>query len=273
MQRTSHPAINSRGKPAQAQAEGITPWLLYHISRRYYASPGPATEGAEHGPGRMGRLYLSVARPLLTGRRRSEPFLLAVVVATLGVCVLFATKDVTVKLLPFDNKTELQVIVDLPQGMTLEDTQRFLMATADHLKDLPELTSIQLYVRTAAPFNFNGLVRHYYLRINSEQSDLQVNLIPRLSARARATRSRSMCASGSPLCRGQTPCFADPGISTHSSGSGECVGEPGESDHTRDPNKETGAPSNPGEIWNVDLAVADLYGVPIKTIRAMLRKA
>jgi multidrug efflux pump subunit AcrB len=157
----------------------ITPWLLYHISRRHYPSPGPATEGAEHGSGRMGRLYLSIARPLLTGRRRSELFLLAVVASTLGVCSLFATKDVTVKLLPFDNKSELQVVVDLPQGSTLEDTQRFLLKISDRLQDLPELTSIQLYAGTAAPFNFNGLVRHYYLRSNPEQGDLQVNLIPK----------------------------------------------------------------------------------------------
>lgn len=75
--------------------------------------------------------------------------------ATVGVCVLFATKDVTVKLLPFDNKSELQVVVDLPQGTTLKDTERFLMAASDRLKDLPELTSIQVYAGTAAPFNFN----------------------------------------------------------------------------------------------------------------------
>jgi multidrug efflux pump subunit AcrB len=155
----------------------ITPWLLYHISGRHYSTPGSATDGAEHASGRMGRIYLAVARPLLTGRRRSQLFLLAVVAATAGVCVLFATKNVTVKLLPFDNKSEIQVVVDLPRGSTLEDTQRFLMAAADHLKDLPELTSIQLYAGTAAPFNFNGLVRHYYLRSNPEQGDLQVNLI------------------------------------------------------------------------------------------------
>jgi multidrug efflux pump subunit AcrB len=154
----------------------ITPWPLYHISRRHFRGAGTHTH-AEIGA--MGRLYLRVARPLLTGRRRSELFLVAVVTATLGACVLFATKDVTVKLLPFDNKSDLQVVVDLPQGSTLEDTQRFLTAAAERLKDLPELTSIQLYAGTAAPFNFNGLVRHYYLRSNPEQGDLQVNLLPK----------------------------------------------------------------------------------------------
>ncbi len=158
----------------------IAPWLLCHISRRFErARPHPGFPAEEHAFGAMGRFYERVARPLLTGRRRSQVFLLVVTVATLGVCVLFATKSVTVKLLPFDNKSELQVVVDMPQGTTLEDTERFLTAAAEHLRDLPELTSIQLYAGTAAPFNFNGLVRHSYLRDQPQQGDLQINLLPK----------------------------------------------------------------------------------------------
>jgi len=78
--------------------------------------------------------------------------------------MLFATKSVRVKLLPFDNKSEIAVVVDLPHGTSLEETDRLLTAAAERLKDLPELTSIQSYTGTAAPFNFNGLVRHYYMR-------------------------------------------------------------------------------------------------------------
>ena len=156
----------------------IAPWLLYRISRRSLLRD--RTAPAEHHQiGAMGRLYLRVARPLLTGRRRSLVFLAVVGLATIGVCVLFVTKDVTVKLLPFDNKSELQVVADLPQGTTLEDTERFLTAAAERLRDLPELTSIQLYAGTAAPFNYNGLVRHYYLRDQPQQGDLQVNLLPK----------------------------------------------------------------------------------------------
>ena len=81
------------------------------------------------------------------------------------------------KLLPFDNKSEIQVVLDLPHGASLEDTDRMLMAAAERLKDLPELVSIQAYVGTAAPFNFNGLVRHYYMRANPEQGDLSINLL------------------------------------------------------------------------------------------------
>jgi multidrug efflux pump subunit AcrB len=160
----------------------ITPWLLLHIARGRFETGGDG--GGEHDIGVMGRFYRRIARPLLTGRRRAKLFLLAVAAATAAVCLLFATKDVTVKLLPFDNKSELQVVVDLPQGATLEDAERLLMAASDRLKDLPELTSIQLYAGTAAPFNFNGLVRHYYLRNAPEQGDLQVNLV------AKSERSR-----------------------------------------------------------------------------------
>jgi multidrug efflux pump subunit AcrB len=155
----------------------ITPWLLYRFAGRHFSAADGVHEADEVG--RLGRFYLRVARPLLVGRRRAVMFILAVGVATAAVCVLFATRDVTVKLLPFDNKSELQVVVDLPQSSTREETERFLLAAAERLKDLPELISIQVYAGTSAPFNFNGLVRHYYLRSGPEQGDLQVNLLPK----------------------------------------------------------------------------------------------
>ena len=99
--------------------------------------------------------------------------------ATLASMMLFATKAVTVKLLPFDDKSELQVVVDLPRGSSLEETDRVLSAAADRLTDLPELATIQAYAGTAAPFNFNGLVRHSYLRNEPQQGDLQINLTPK----------------------------------------------------------------------------------------------
>ncbi|MFZ3033671.1 MAG: efflux RND transporter permease subunit [Parvibaculum sp.] len=161
----------------------ITPWLLYKIARKRFENESPhpedvATE-AHHDIGALARLYIRIARPLLMGRTRSKRFLIIVGVATMAVCVLFVTKNVTVKLLPFDNKSELQVVLDMPQGTTLETTQRFLFEAADKLKDMPELTSIQLYAGTAAPFNFNGLVRHYYLRSGPQQGDLQINFVPK----------------------------------------------------------------------------------------------
>ncbi len=139
----------------------VTPWLLLRIARRRFETAKPSPGDGAHDVGAMGRFYARLARPLLKGRWRSKAFLAIVGVATLAACALFATKDVRVKLLPFDNKSEIQVVVDLPQGASLEDTDRVLMAAAERLKDLPELTSIQAYAGAAAPFNFNGLVRHY----------------------------------------------------------------------------------------------------------------
>ena len=81
----------------------------------------------------------------------------------------------TVQLLPFDNQAELQVVLDLPRGASLEATDRVLAAAGRRLAGLPELASIQSYAGTAAPFNFNGLVGHYYLRSSPEQVELPVN--------------------------------------------------------------------------------------------------
>ncbi|HTR13982.1 MAG TPA: efflux RND transporter permease subunit [Roseiarcus sp.] len=155
----------------------VTPWLLLRFARGKFSKAGGATEDGHHEIGAMGRFYAAIARPLLKGRWRSQAFLIVVGVATVAACALFYTEDVRVKLLPFDNKSEIQVVLDLPHGASLEDTDRMLMAAAERLKDLPELVSIQAYSGTAAPFNFNGLVRHYYMRANPEQGDLSVNLL------------------------------------------------------------------------------------------------
>ncbi|TIP32414.1 MAG: efflux RND transporter permease subunit, partial [Mesorhizobium sp.] len=89
---------------------------------------------------------------------------------------------------PFDNKTELQVVVDLPKGSSVEDTNRLLQAAVDRLAGVPEIVSFQTYAGTAAPFNFNGLVRHYYLRSGPEQGDVTVNLVPK-GERGRASHA------------------------------------------------------------------------------------
>ncbi len=156
----------------------ITPWLLLKIARGRFEGEG-AHASAEHDIGAMGRFYSGVASKLLAGREGSKRFLLIVGLATLASCMLFATKSVRVKLLPFDNKSEIAVVADLPRGASLEETDRLLSDAAERLKDLPELVSIQAYAGTAAPFNFNGLVRHYYLRSASEMGDLSINLLPK----------------------------------------------------------------------------------------------
>ncbi len=159
----------------------VTPWLMMRIARKQ-AEP----HDHEHGGGFLARVYVAVAKPILRSRKRSLFFLLGVGMATLASLMLFWTKSVTVKLLPFDNKSEVQVVIDLPKGASLEDTERVLQAAAGRLKDVPELVSIQSNAGTATPFNFNGLVRHYYLRSGPEQGDLQLNFSPK-SERSRTS--------------------------------------------------------------------------------------
>jgi len=148
----------------------LTPWLMLRFGQR-------KAHGQAHGKvGVLGRIYVAVAKPILASRARAWIFLAVVGALTVGSLGLFYTQDVTVKLLPFDNKTDLQVVVDLPEGASVEDTDRVLQAAVARLEDVPEVVSFQTYGGTSAPFNFNGLVRHYYLRALPNQGDIQVNL-------------------------------------------------------------------------------------------------
>ncbi len=161
----------------------IAPWLMLRLHPEGQALH---EHEAAHGEGALGRLYRRLAIPIVRTRKRAWIFLGGVGVATLLALVLFATKSVTVKLLPFDNKSELAVVLDLPEGASLEDTERALFVMADRARGLPEVRSIQAYAGTPAPFNFNGLVRHYYVRESPELGELQINLAPR-SERSRAS--------------------------------------------------------------------------------------
>ena len=150
----------------------IAPWALLKISGR-----GSGGTHVGHGEGKLGALYRRLAGPVVSSRRSARRFLIYVAGATLLACMLFVTKTVTVKLLPFDNKSELAVMVDLPEGASTEDTAGVLFRAAAIAQQMPEVTSIQAYAGTPAPFNFNGLVRHYYLRQQPELGELALNLI------------------------------------------------------------------------------------------------
>jgi multidrug efflux pump subunit AcrB len=154
----------------------IAPWLMLRLAPRGEV----ASNGAHvhNDGGVLGEIYRRMTAPIIRSRRNAWIFLIAVGLATLAALTLFATESVTVKLLPFDNKSEIAVVVDLPEGATLEDTERMLFGAADIARGLPEIRSIQSYAGTAAPFNFNGLVRHYYLRESPELGELQINLAP-----------------------------------------------------------------------------------------------
>ena len=163
----------------------IAPWLMLRLHPR--GSPLREHEVA-HGEGSLGRLYRRLAAPVVRSRRSAWLFLIGVGTATSLVCMLFVTKSVTVKLLPFDNKSEMAVVVDLPRGATLEDTERTLFSIADVARQLTEIRSIETYAGTPAPFNFNGLVRHYYIREAPELGELHLNLAPR-AERKRASHA------------------------------------------------------------------------------------
>ncbi|MDP2621064.1 MAG: efflux RND transporter permease subunit [Hyphomicrobiales bacterium] len=154
----------------------LTPWLMMKFGRK----PAGDGEGEAHETvGPLGRFYRVVARPILLSRARAWTFLILVGLATLGSLTLLYTRHVTVKLLPFDNKTELQVVVDLPEGASVEETDRVLRQAAERAAEIEETISFQTYAGTAAPFNFNGLVRHYYLRSEPQMGDVVVNLKPK----------------------------------------------------------------------------------------------
>jgi multidrug efflux pump subunit AcrB len=161
----------------------IAPWLMLRLSP---ASAGG--HGGAHGEGWLGRAYRRLALPVIRSRTSAWTFLIGVGVATALVMLLFLTRHVTVKLLPFDNKSEIAVVVDLPEGASLEDTERTLFAAAEIARELPELRSVQAYAGTPAPFNFNGLVRHSYARRTPELGELQLNLAPR-AERARTSHA------------------------------------------------------------------------------------
>lgn len=156
----------------------ISPWLSYIVLKKTKIH----TEG-EGEESRLfsyfNRLYEKNLRGLLESSvKRIIAFLL--IGLLLGASMLLVVfKLVTVKMLPFDNKSELQVIVDMPEGTSLEQTARVSREVGEYLKSVSEVTDYQIYAGTAAPFNFNGLVRHYYLRSGSNSADIQVNFAPR----------------------------------------------------------------------------------------------
>ena len=149
----------------------VTPWAAVRILK-------PSDE-ASHGEKEdfVTRLYRRVMGAILHRAPLRWGFLGGVVCLLLGACSLFYFQFVKVKMLPFDNKSEFQIIVDMPNGTTLEETARVAGALATATLDQPEVVNLQTYVGTASPFNFNGLVRHYYLRSGSNVADIQVNLL------------------------------------------------------------------------------------------------
>jgi multidrug efflux pump subunit AcrB len=154
----------------------ISPWASLRMlsrSNRHHA------EGEEAEEGWTTRLYRRVMRPLLLDEKKRQGFLVGVVLLLLLAMTLPLLGIVRVKMLPFDNKSEFQVIIDMPQGTTLEQTARVAREVARRVAQEPEVVNYQVYAGLAAPYNFNGLVRHYFLRRGANVADIQVNLLPK----------------------------------------------------------------------------------------------
>jgi len=155
----------------------ITPWAAYRVLR------GPALRGTlgGHGEGEredfLTRLYRRGMRPLIHSPRWRLAFLVGIVGLLLGALALVPLRAVIVKMLPFDDKSELQVLVDMPEGTTLERTTNVALELARALRTEPEVEDVGVYAGTASPYNFNGLVRHYFLRSGSNVADLLVHLV------------------------------------------------------------------------------------------------
>jgi len=149
----------------------VSPWMSYIVLKNV------KPEGhKKEGEGLL-KIYGRILSPLIDSPKKRYLALGGVLALLLGAIALLPLKKVTVKMLPFDNKSELQVIIDMPEGTTLEETTRVAMELGRYIRTIPEVTDYQIYAGTSAPFNFNGLVRHYYLRTGPNVADIQVNFV------------------------------------------------------------------------------------------------
>jgi len=151
----------------------VSPYLAYKVLRN-------APHKAGHGEGsRLPALYERLLGPLIDSRRKRHAAYAAISALLLLALCLLPLKLVAVKMLPFDNKSEVQIIIDMPEDSTLEQTAAAARAMAEYLKRVPEVMHYQAYVGTSSPYNFNGLVRHYFMRRGPAVADIQVNLAPK----------------------------------------------------------------------------------------------
>jgi multidrug efflux pump subunit AcrB len=164
----------------------VTPYLAYRLLKGHVTPVGHVHDRAleEEETSRFGRFYARLMTRLMDRAPLRHAFYGSVIALLLLSVGLLAVKAVKVKMLPFDNKSEFQVILDLPEGTTLEATNALGQEIAGYLRHVPEVTSTEVYAGTAAPFNFNGLVRHYFMRSGQNVGDVQVNLV------AKGERSR-----------------------------------------------------------------------------------
>ncbi len=157
-------------------AFAFTPWFAVRI-KPSMRKLEKAEKGEHRFQQRMNKLFHGLLVPLIRSRVLGYGFLFVLVGAFFACMALFYTTDVTVKMLPFDNKPEFSVVVNMPEGTALAETENVNRALAEALLEIPEVTALQTYSGTARPFDFNGMVRHYYLRDEPWQGEIQVQLL------------------------------------------------------------------------------------------------
>ena len=167
----------------------VTPWAAIRILqwRKKIHSPESHTPDREAASENFfGRMYRGLMTPLIASAKRRYQFLAALVVLLLVSMALVGIGWVKVKMLPFDNKSEFQIILNMPEGSSLESTAQAAREIAATVRIEPEVTDYEIYAGVASPFNFNGLVRHYFMRRGANVADLQINLVPKGERKAQS---------------------------------------------------------------------------------------
>lgn len=149
----------------------VSPWLSYKVLKNVKPS------GREEETGKLHNIYEKILGPLMDNKSKRIVALGTVALLLVLAMLLVPLKAVTVKMLPFDNKSELQIVIDMPEEKTLEETAAVTREMGEYIKTVSEVTDYQVYAGTASPYNFNGLVRHYFLRSGSNAADIQVNFV------------------------------------------------------------------------------------------------
>lgn len=155
----------------------VTPWASYHLLQSEYGKGEEEPFDLKHSPSY--RLYDRILGGLVRKPWRAKWFLWAMVAAMIGSSLMAVYRIVPLKLLPFDNKNELQLVLDLPRGATLEATDALARDLGRYLASVNEVTDYETYVGLASPMDFNGMVRHYYLRQAGFQGEIRINLLPK----------------------------------------------------------------------------------------------
>jgi len=164
----------------------ITPWFAYHALRHRASVAPAATDAPPAEETRRYRIYQRLLDPFLVSPRAARHLFAASALLFLAAALLFALRAVPLKMLPFDNKNELQVLLDAPEGTTLERTDATARRLAEVLRRAPEVRDFEIYTGLASPIDFNGLVRHYFLRSTPELADIRVNLVAKRQREAQS---------------------------------------------------------------------------------------